>query len=534
MKKKILSLSLSCLILLNGLLLSGCGECDHDWKDWETETEPTCTEEGEKVRKCKECGEKEKEAIEALGHTESDIEAVAATCTTEGSKNGKVCETCKAVLKEPEVVPVAEHNYIESIDVEVTCESNGTKKFSCANCDAYYTEEISAIGHSYTESIDTEATCVHSGTKKFTCANCNDYYNEEFFLESYTAQQIHEMVKNSVAEIKVTMPNGTGTGTGFVYTENGRFITNYHVIDGATSAKLTINGKTYDVTKVIAYDANIDLAIIEVTTTDTFTVIPLCEAVHPTGSRVYTLGSSLGFTDTFAEGIITNSRREEGNVVYIQHNADISSGNSGGPLINEYCEIIGINTKAYISSGGVAQNLNFSVAVEEIGNLTTVNKTLQEIYDEQHNSAKILKEYIINKNNYSDSTSYSIRRTSNNFNYSLTYSSSDFYYSLSYVMDDGTVINMMIWLDAELSGNYVCQYRDTLGNTVLCGLNAPTYTSETVLIPIDNRYELTTATLEGVLVLANVFTELAVQNFDIVFSDSGLTIKDLGFTSYVA
>ncbi len=539
MKRKIMSFALCCLLLVNGLLLSGCGECDHDWEDWETVTEPTCTEEGEKVRECDECGKEQDKSIKPLGHIEIDMEPVAATCTAEGAVNGTICKTCNTVLKAADVVPMLEHTYIESVAVEPTCVELGTKKFTCANCETFYTEDIPVVDHVYTESIDTPAKCDHSGTKKFDCNGCEDYYTEEYQLRTYTAQEIHEMVKNSVAHIDVYDKNGNAfaLGSGFVYSEDGKFITNYHVINGATSAKLTINGKTYDVTNVVAYDKNIDLAIIQVNTTDRFTVIPLCETVHPTGSRVYTLGSSQGFTDTFAEGIISNSRRVDGNVVYIQHNADISSGNSGGPLFNEYCEIIGINTLVYTGNGGVAQNLNFSVAVEEINNLPIVNKTLAEVYEAEHDLYNALKENIIAYGEYDpedDEYSYNLGAetiSGATFGTYIAYVANEDYFLYVLEATDGVeLLYTFIKFDKDFSGNYEWMYIDNYNNAMYGSLDATVFDGNNGVTV--EEYVVDNVNFNELSIAVKVLLDIQVNYLTIDFESLGFSAADFGFVNY--
>jgi hypothetical protein len=87
------------------------------------------------------------------------------------------------------------------------------------------------------------------------------------------------------------------------------------------------------------------------------------------GETIYTLGSSLGLADTFTNGIISNASRLIDDVNFIQINAAITFGNSGGPLINSYGEVIGINT-AGIEEG---QNLNFAVNINQLYQVSTGN-----------------------------------------------------------------------------------------------------------------------------------------------------------------
>ncbi len=498
MKRKLSAVLLSALILSQTVLLSGCGECDHDWDDWEIEKEATCTEDGLKVRECDECGEEDEKKIKATGHVETDMADVAATCEKEGSQGGKKCETCDEILEEPTSIAKLEHNYVESVSVNAACNA--------------------------------------SGTKTFTCENCNNVYDESYDLPTYTASEIHDLAKNSVCEITTydKQGNGLSLGSGFVYTSDGQFVTNYHVIERAYSIKLSVNGKTYDVTSVVAYSKDIDLAILKVTTTDTFTSLPVCEIEHSTGSNIYALGSSQGFTDTFSQGIITNSRREENGVVHIQHSASISSGNSGGPLINEYCEVIGINTWVYIGSGGVAQNLNFAVAVSEIKNLTVVNYTVPQLYEAEFDAYTILRDYIVQNGKYdAEDNEYSFNPYYQNYKDHeyvtyIWYEASTNTFTYAFSMDYAYTIYLQ--LDANFSGSYEWYYWDDYDQYMEGYVYGSTFNNGTLSV---SDYDLvSSSTYTSTLNLASTLMHSLCSRMDIDFASLGISAQDFGFVNY--
>ncbi len=98
-----------------------------------------------------------------------------------------------------------------------------------------------------------------------------------------------------------------------------------------------------------------------------------------TGETVYAVGSSKGLTGTLSDGLVSTASRIVDDVDCIQITAAISSGNSGGPLINIYGEVIGSNTMS-LASG---QNLNFAVNITELQAVETTNAmTMAEFYDE--------------------------------------------------------------------------------------------------------------------------------------------------------
>lgn len=180
---------------------------------------------------------------------------------------------------------------------------------------------------------------------------------------SYTAEQIHDIASVYTVEINAENNTRASTGSGFFISADGKVVTNYHVIDGMTSIQvIDYSGVTYDVTDVLAYDESIDLAVLKI---DAATVpASLNKSVPKTGAVVYTLGSSIGMTDTFANGIVSNGERVvpdyNPDMTYIQITAPISQGNSGGPLINDKGEVIGVNTWMITD----AQNLNFAIPVK--------------------------------------------------------------------------------------------------------------------------------------------------------------------------
>lgn len=149
-------------------------------------------------------------------------------------------------------------------------------------------------------------------------------------------------------------------GSGF-FLEESIIVTNYHVIEGASTIEVvTYDDKTYKVKTILGYDKNKDIALLSVSCS--YPSLPVNTQGLITGEPVYTIGSPLGFTGTMSNGMITYDQRYIDGTYYIQTNAAFSSGNSGGPLINSYGEVIGINTLSYL----YGQNLNFSVDIAQI------------------------------------------------------------------------------------------------------------------------------------------------------------------------
>jgi len=161
-----------------------------------------------------------------------------------------------------------------------------------------------------------------------------------------------------------------GTGSGFFLTDDGVAVTNYHVIDGAHSALIkTTSDEIYNILGYYYLNAEADVAVLKIGAPSgvRFPVLKIgsIELIEQ-GERIYAIGSPFGLDNTFTEGLISNAYRSM-DKAYIQHSAPISAGNSGGPLINSFGEVIGVNTSVYEQYGSrIGQNLNFAVPITTI------------------------------------------------------------------------------------------------------------------------------------------------------------------------
>ena len=394
--------------------------------------------------------------------------------------------------------------------------------------------KIGLCNHSYVEEITVAATCNGSGTKTYTCSLCGAGYTESYEVSSHTATEIHDMYAVSICEILTYNKNGQelGIGSGFVYSSDGKIVTNYHVLENAYSIKVTLDGQSYNVMNVLAYDKDIDLAILEIAATNLKSVT-ICNKTHDVGAEVYAFGSSKGLTATFSRGIVTYADRELDGVVYTQHDAAISAGNSGGPLINQYGEVIGVNTLSVKDS----QNLNFAINVSELSNLNYGEKlTVAEFYDKECNAVQKMKNYIVSKGTYSSSgNSYVLDL---GYFYLSDYSSKCTRYAL-YDIDDGAITLAMITTEGslvcfkitDLDGVYDWAYTDDYGYTMGGVINASTYTSDTLLGYSYNNLPTTSLT-STVRNLSSVMMSVLLLYIDSDFADAGVKAEDLGFVNY--
>ncbi|REK75709.1 trypsin-like peptidase domain-containing protein [Paenibacillus paeoniae] len=168
-------------------------------------------------------------------------------------------------------------------------------------------------------------------------------YREEDKLSS---KEIVDYFDESVVMIMTNKALGSGVVIG-----EDLILTNYHVISDATSA--IANSIYYDdfkVKGVVAYDKKADLAILR--TEEPMDLLPVelsYSYLARKGDRVYAIGSPLGFMNTVSTGLISGHHYESG-VSYIQTNAQMDHGSSGGALFNEYGELVGITTSGMDNS----------------------------------------------------------------------------------------------------------------------------------------------------------------------------------------
>ena len=182
---------------------------------------------------------------------------------------------------------------------------------------------------------------------------------DKLVTRRFSPGEIYNLIAPSTVEIHAESLEFSSTGTGFFIDDKGTVITNYHVIEDCYDAEIILNdGTAHSVLGVLGYDEKLDVAILA---TGCAQSVPLAyrEDAVVTGEKAYTLGSSLGLTGTFAEGIISSSNRKINGVNFIQTTAPISSGNSGGPLVDEGGNVIGITTAAFEEG----QNLNIAVPI---------------------------------------------------------------------------------------------------------------------------------------------------------------------------
>lgn len=198
-----------------------------------------------------------------------------------------------------------------------------------------------------------------------------------------TSEQIYAQCSPAVFTIKYSDfyddINGyyTGSGSGFFISSNGIAITNYHVIEDAVYADAILyDGRVLEITSVLYYSAADDVAIIKVEGSG-YPTIPLGDSsTVKGGQKIYTIGSPQGLSNTISDGMVSNPNRDG----FIQISAPISPGSSGGALLNEYGEAIGITQGTFNISGN---SLNRAVPINKAVSPDVSATDLDNLYSEQ-------------------------------------------------------------------------------------------------------------------------------------------------------
>jgi S1-C subfamily serine protease len=171
-----------------------------------------------------------------------------------------------------------------------------------------------------------------------------------------------------------------GTGSGFVWDINGDIITNFHVIQNADSAQVTLADQSNWKARVVGVAPDKDLAVLRIDApSNRLRPIPIGTSKDlQVGQSVYAIGNPFGLDQTLTTGVISALNREIESVTrrpiqgVIQSDAAINPGNSGGPLLDSAGRLIGVNTAIY-SPSGTSAGIGFAIPVD------TVNRIVPEL-----------------------------------------------------------------------------------------------------------------------------------------------------------
>ena len=198
-----------------------------------------------------------------------------------------------------------------------------------------------------------------------------------------TPSQVYAANVNSVVSITCTVQSssyyggvtqGTSSGSGFILTEDGYVITNWHVVDGASDVSVgTYDGTEYPATVIGTYEDN-DIAVLKVDASGLPAVTIGASDDLVIGDMVVAIGNALGtLASTQTVGYVSAKDRDvttDGSIIsMIQTDAAINSGNSGGPLFNMYGQVVGITTAKYTGtsgSGATIEGIGFAIPIDDV------------------------------------------------------------------------------------------------------------------------------------------------------------------------
>lgn len=243
------------------------------------------------------------------------------------------------------------------------------------------------MGDWYSEGKMKASMVFQVGKKLIMSVNAPDEYEGQIaLLKQYptsTSQDLHR------------------TGTGFAISEDGLIATAYHVVKDAKTVKVHLERDSFVSAKVVHSNPSNDLAVLRIdrSTPSFLQVAPMRSA--KTGDRVFTVGfpvsSVLGDEPKYTEGVISSLTGARGAASFLQMTVPIQPGNSGGPLVNEKGEVVGIVTSTAAirffveESGTLPQNVNWAVKVEYLSPMIELPRVEEEQRTREQNIAHVNK-----------------------------------------------------------------------------------------------------------------------------------------------
>lgn len=180
--------------------------------------------------------------------------------------------------------------------------------------------------------------------------------------ENTSLADVYDYVVNSVVTI---VTNKDNLGSGFIVTDAGHIVTNYHVISGATKVSVVLNNKNKYSAAVVNYDDVNDIAVLKISPNEDLSVAFIGDATKiRTGDAVFAVGTpySQELYGSLSYGRVCFSERTLAgtSAKYVQTDAPINHGNSGGPLFNMKGEVVGINTYKIVADD--TENIGFALS----------------------------------------------------------------------------------------------------------------------------------------------------------------------------
>ncbi len=243
--------------------------------------------------------------------------------------------------------------------------------------------------------------------------------------QELSPKSIFDEVSKSVVVVLVADENNVtiSQGSGVVINDDGVLVTNYHVYSGGKNIRIRQGYTFIDKCIIVGTDISKDILLIKIVGSNPFPKIKIGDSENlSVGQRVYAIGTPLGEENSMSEGIISGIR-DKGFNSYIQITASISPGSSGGAVVNQLGELIGISSMSLVEG----QNLNYAIPVSDIlkvnileqDKLTiTANEYLNNAYsaDSENKFEIAIFYYTKYLNIFPDSANIYLRRATDYYN----------------------------------------------------------------------------------------------------------------------
>lgn len=178
---------------------------EHSFDEGKITKKATCTEDGLKVYTCKSCGETKEEVLKATGHHHTELRnEKKATCTEEGYTGDTYCTDCGELIKKGSATEKADHNWKVTSEEKATCEKDGSKTYTCADCKETKTETIPATGHKFGDwqTVTTQSVFT-GGVQKRICNVCGKEETRN------VGNQLKATIKTNASSLKLKRKQAT-------------------------------------------------------------------------------------------------------------------------------------------------------------------------------------------------------------------------------------------------------------------------------------------------------------------------------------
>jgi putative serine protease PepD len=206
---------------------------------------------------------------------------------------------------------------------------------------------------------------------------------------SLSARDIYRQAADSVAYITARQAQGSATGTGFVVDADGLIVTNEHVVDGSSDVTVKLGDGKAQRADVVGQDKSTDLALLKIDSGGAkLTPLKLADSSKvQIGDATFAIGNPFGLEDTLTTGVVSATERQisapDGFSIngVLQTDAALNPGNSGGPLLNDQGEVIGVNSQIESSSSGNGSSAGSNTGVGFAIPSNTVRKVIASLQE---------------------------------------------------------------------------------------------------------------------------------------------------------